>query len=684
MAASERQDDAIALNGRESDVIDIKQSLNRLHISSNTGIGGISLTYTNGPGALAIVGVISNKQIGFSTTMRFIDHASEMTTHLQAANIPIGKPPADSGFTSSVRFTPHVVVRNNTGVAVQVNLRIRFTLFDQPNTIELPDVTLSANEVRELDLHSVFNVIGDNIIADSGIEIDYTGQPGGVMAYAASVDQNGSNVFDVSFPEEMGFQGGSYPWHLDGDNRAVLHVKSIDLPGDSQVGEFLVKLYFNGGEYDLPLQRIEAGQTAAIDLKQLRDDQVRDVLGRVIPLSVTGGQLAWYPRKGEFIGRLVEYDPVAGVSASFSCVQPCDCHVGYLSGFLSPDSFDGEVGDSFTVIAYEVDGDCNGANEFTFPVSASFYSTDTSVLHVSRNTVQLVGAGNAGIIGEWQASQSSEQCGDEFVGGRSDGCFCESSSVTGSGETFVAARPRIDSISPSRGVISGTTHISISGSGFAAGATVNPGTGITASNPSVSSSTSMSVDLAVASNATGGNHSLAVTVNRQTSNSVNFYVQIPSKIVPLNIPNVAPNGIGPLVTPVNEARKLIDGTPINPGNFCGVYRNYAFFLGDQDNPSQEIAFRPYKFKELFSDYTAGSTFWTQPEDFEVPIPALLADLQSIGLLYPDCLGTTDWQKFNQKFVVTIGNNPYSLSTVIHVERGNFSGTLKVDRTISTP
>ncbi len=287
-----------------------------------------------------MVGIITNKQTGFSTTMRFVDHASEMTTHLHAANILIGKPPADSGFASSERFTPHVVVRNNTGVAVQVNPRIRFTLFDQPNTIELPAVTISANEVRELDLHSVINVIGDNIIADSGIELDYTGQPGAVMAYAASVDQNGRNVFDVSFPEEMGFQGGSYPWHIDGDNRAVLHVKSIDLPGDGQTREFLVKLYFDGGEYDLPVQSVEAGQTAAIDLKQMRDDQVKDVLGYVIPLNVTGGQLAWYPRamRGEFIGRLVEYDPVAGVSASFSCVQPCACHVGYISGFLVPDS----------------------------------------------------------------------------------------------------------------------------------------------------------------------------------------------------------------------------------------------------------------------------------------------------------------------------------------------------------
>ena len=55
----------ITLNGHESDVIDIEKSLKKLHLSTSA-IGGISLTYTNGPGGLAMVGVISNKHTGFS------------------------------------------------------------------------------------------------------------------------------------------------------------------------------------------------------------------------------------------------------------------------------------------------------------------------------------------------------------------------------------------------------------------------------------------------------------------------------------------------------------------------------------------------------------------------------------------------------------------------------------------
>jgi hypothetical protein len=53
----------------------------------------------------------------------------------------------------------------------------------------------------------------------------------------------------------------------------------------------MVKLYFDGGEYNLPLQQVDAGQTVEIDLKKLRDDQVADVQGHTIPLKMTTWQL---------------------------------------------------------------------------------------------------------------------------------------------------------------------------------------------------------------------------------------------------------------------------------------------------------------------------------------------------------------------------------------------------------
>jgi|GEM_PF-1362957 len=413
------QGEAIVLNGHESDSIDIDKSLKKLRVHGDTSVGGISLTYTNGPGKLAVVGVISNKHTGFSTTMRFIDQAGQHTTSLHGASILIGKPEANLGFSASARFTPHVFVRNNTNQPVQVNPRIRYTLFDQPNTVTLAAVTLAPNAVRELDLSPAINAIGTNPITDTGIEIDHTGQPGAVMACAASVDQSGSNVIDVPVKDpksEMGFKGGSYPWHIAGDNRAVLHIKSVDAPTDGLRRQAMAKLYFDGGEYNLPLQQMEAGQTVEVDLKKLRDDQVKDVVGNVIPLNVTGGQLDWSGRanKGEFIGRLIEYNPVSGVASSLSCEGACPCDPGFGHGVINPNIISGFVGDTFGLQALETDPDCNGQNSFTFTVGSpqglQYSSSNENVITISGDTATLVGPGAAEVTADWDALYMTQHC----------------------------------------------------------------------------------------------------------------------------------------------------------------------------------------------------------------------------------------------------------------------------------
>jgi hypothetical protein len=190
----------------------------------------------------------------------------------------------------------------------------------------------------------------------------------------------------------------------------VLHVKNDDAPGDGMKHQFLAKLYFDGGEYNIALQEMEAGQTVEIDLKKLRDDQVKDVLGNLIPLTVTGGQLDWQGRanKGQFIGRLAEYDPVAGVASSFSCAN-CPCDPGFGSGEITPD-ISGFVDDTFTLTAIETDTDCSGAIAFTYSVSADFASTDESVVTVSGSTATLVDAGSASITASWDASFMHTHC----------------------------------------------------------------------------------------------------------------------------------------------------------------------------------------------------------------------------------------------------------------------------------
>ena len=188
----------------------------------------------------------------------------------------------------------------------------------------------------------------------------------------------------------------------------------------------------------------------------------------------------------------------------------------------------------------------------------------------------------------------------------------------------------------------------------------------------------------MAANADAGNHSVQVSSKGQNSNSVNFFVQIPSKVIPFNHA-LAPNGIGPLHTPVNQPLRLIDGTPY-PAPFdkiCGVFRHYLFFLADQDNPPQEIVNRPFTLGEIFTNYSGP---FNTPTFVPVTIGngQQIGDVQSLFFFGTQCLQPTQNEQFDQQFKITFEGREYFPTTKIRIMRGNFDGTLKVDRTITTP
>lgn len=146
----------------------------------------------------------------------------------------------------------------------------------------------------------------------------------------------------------------------------------------------------------------------------------------------------------------------------------------------------------------------------------------------------------------------------------------------------------------------------------------------------------------------------------------------------------APDGYGPLVLAAdtnNEVRDVKNVALLT--NRCGPYRNLVYELEDQKGEPVTIA---YSITENFSNYTSTNTALTTPGSDTKNISAngLVNDTMFLGKTLPNCLGSNDHESFDQSFVVTINGTPYSLSTVNHISRGRFSGTYKVDVTITTP
>jgi hypothetical protein len=175
---------------------------------------------------------------------------------------------------------------------------------------------------------------------------------------------------------------------------------------------------------------------------------------------------------------------------------------------------------------------------------------------------------------------------------------------------------------------------------------------------------------------------VTVTAGGRPSNGITFFVQIPTKLVFANVPG-APNGVGPLFFPVNEVVRSLNGVILFNGvRVCGVYRHYAFYLMDQDQPAQRIL-QAFTIGETFSEYHGpGST----PTAFTAPIPANLhvPDIQILAFPHPRCLGPRDREDFLVGYFVRIGATDFPLTTKFFVNRGNIDGNLKVDAEIRVP
>jgi hypothetical protein len=412
--------DPIALPPNASIKMDLEDLLREKHSKrSFPRTGGIRLSYNNKPGSLAVAGASINKERGFSTPMRFVDTKAQGTNKLYGAYLPIGFLSAQSGFPSTARFTPKVYVRNTTNGSETVKGRIVYTAGEKREAVEIASMTVAGNEVREIDLRRVIRTIGKQALTDSGIELEYTGQPGAIIAAATSVDQSGNQVFEAPMLDQKSrmtalTKGGVYPWRIDGDNLAVVHLKNVDPETSNKPRSTRVQIRFADSEiYSMPLQFTPAGQTITIDLKQLRDEQIPDIFGKKIPLNITEGQIAWMdrgPTSGQFVGRLAQYNVAKGTASSFTYAT-CHCGYGPYSHTMSPGNATGNIGGSvsFTVIELYQDN-CNGhtwtSNETS---SAWFSSSDSSIASVSGNTATLNQSGTVTITATWDAEYAQPE-----------------------------------------------------------------------------------------------------------------------------------------------------------------------------------------------------------------------------------------------------------------------------------
>lgn len=435
------------------------------------------------------------------------------TLHALGVMIGADDPMMSMGLPASARMNPIINLRNVSERTIQVTPVFRYQAGNTTRTFALKAIQLNAQQLQRVDLLPYWQS-GQipSSVSSGSLEISYTGGSGSLLASVSSVDQTGSYVFDSKIDNKLasGFHG-EY-WSTEGDNDTSITIKNItDRPATAWVS----LQYDEGrGDYELPPLVLQAGESHMIDLKMLQQEAMPGASNELLPkTAVYGGmKLREEPAGRHFLIDAVVFNPktaTCGVCGS-GCLYPQSINIPGGTYIIA-------LADSGEVIAVNAHM-CDGTNQTGWECASEF-STDDSGVATLDPWCQSHGFGMG--VG-----------GTTFRGTAADvpGPFCGDQTLHA--QRPVTVRPVLSSISPAASAVGHPVTATLSGKGFVTGATsISAGSGVTVSDISVSSSTSMSATFSVDANATVGNRNVTVTVNGQVSNSKTFAVQAPDRLV---------------------------------------------------------------------------------------------------------------------------------------------------------
>jgi hypothetical protein len=622
------------LGGHETRLVDVEESFG----IKGVGVSAlVSLEHTGAPGALIVTGFAANPDTGFSTNLVFSDRSTAVSTHLAGAHVRFGKFSAGEGFAPGTTFRAPLIIANAGSGATRASLFVDYTAGPRAGRIALGQINLAPGGLKQIDLSAEMarrGVAGP--VDDAGIDVYYSGSPGSVIARLVSMDQTGDLAYDVPVKDPlaggMTRATGGYPWRLDAGYTTVVHLKNtIDKPVEG-----IVQVRYEGGNYNPERIKLGPYQTVAVDIRQLRDAQQNDIRGGIMPEDVSSGQIKWLEiEPGSLIGRAEVANIREGVASSFSC-SSSGCGAGYYSSTLSPSSLTGLAGDTASVSAQETDRDSNGTlyGPYNETGSATWSSSDTSVATVTGGSVSFVGAGSCSISANWNAT--------EYVGPN-----CSTQTVTAGGGAGVTSGPKITSLDVTRGAVGGAYVINIKGTGFGSSPSVSVGgSGVTVSDTAPSDGMTVNTTFTIAENAAGGNHGVTVTASRQTSNSVNFYVQIPKSLRQDRLSDLVP---------------VTNGTIDGVANQCGAYRTVNYSVMDQDTTPQVLNDSSASITETFANFNAPPGV-KAPRNKTVSLTnSAFADTLAFSTDAPTCPPAFS-SSVTQSFYVMVGQTKYNLTT----------------------
>lgn len=360
--------DEISLDPWESKIIAAGSVVPKRDIPN---VGGASVNHTGSPGAVLSSILIAEPLTGFSSVLELRDPELAASSRLDGAGLRIGR-------VANEQLKQIAVARNVGDETSVLTGRINYSTSEGVNgVIPISDVTMQPGETAKVDLLTAIKKARLGDVAVAGVEFEYTTKPGSIVVSALSVSESGNHVFRVPLIDVKAEASntGKYVLRIGDDSSTVVYLKNAT----TETQKYTLQIAYPGGTYVQGLKGVAAGSTILVDLKSLRDAQVPDQNGNLIPLNVTEGYLDWSARATKYtqsgamlapqdrvmIGRSESTD--VKHATSWTATYGCSCMPSFMQGWIEYKKPGGQwqtgginlyVGQTAQVRAMEQDHDC--------------------------------------------------------------------------------------------------------------------------------------------------------------------------------------------------------------------------------------------------------------------------------------------------------------------------------------
>lgn len=365
-------------------------NLNEL-LSASTPRGGVTLSYAGQQDSLLVSAELEDEAVGYSAHLPIgpIPKASNPVSGSSFAELGLmtGQQDTMMNFPRGTVFKPYSVVRNSSEQPLSVTPTIWWMQGGSAHSSPLPQVTVPPHRTQTLDVSSYLTTAGlQNYNGGVNLVLDTTGQSGGLLAAAGSVDQTKTYVFEVmprGFTESVS-KSFAYWSTANGDDTMI----TLWNPTDEQQ-DYLFTLYYSGGHNSFPIY-LGPRESRSLNVSEFMMGGIHDADGNMMPMEAQSGSAEISGAQGENEHILIAADAAVYNVIKATCGIVCTSCNGFTTAQLVLTDFSVPTGNTTQenlVLTY------NTGSQYNQTGSSTWTSSKTNVATVNSGLVTGATAG---------------------------------------------------------------------------------------------------------------------------------------------------------------------------------------------------------------------------------------------------------------------------------------------------